>query len=88
MVVNFMGDSENIVDEINSYAAGKPILLIFGDLIGSSSLESIANMYTVEARHMTMSMVFLIQKVFVNCEQYRKKSPAQLGTAQMGFDLN
>ena len=49
-------------------------LVIFDDLIGSSSLKSIANLFTVDARHMNMSMVFLTQKMFVNCEHFRQIS--------------
>ena len=50
------------------------ILVIFDDLISSSYLKSIANLFTVDARHMNMSMVFLTQKMFVNCEQLRQIS--------------
>ena len=66
--VNFMEDNDNIVDGIKSTVSGQPILVIFEDLIGSSFLKSIDNQFTVDARHMNMSMVFLTQKMFVNCE--------------------
>merc|ERR1711954_273984 len=36
--VNFMKDSENIIDNIKSAAKGQPVLVIFDDLIGSKSL--------------------------------------------------
>ena len=62
MGVNFMEDNDNIVDDIKSTVSGQPILVIFDDLIGSSSLKSIANLFTVDARHMNMSIVFLTQK--------------------------
>ena len=55
MGVNFMGDNDNIVDDIKSTVSGQPILVIFDDLIGSSSLKSIANLFTVDARHMNMT---------------------------------
>ena len=74
MGVNFMEDNDNIVDDIKSTVSGQPILVIFDDLIGSSSLKSIANLFTVDARHMNMSMVFLTQKMFVNCEHIRQIS--------------
>ena len=74
MGVNFMEDNDNIVDDIKSAVSGQPILVIFDDLIGSSSLKSIANLFTVDARHMNMSMVFLTQKMFVNCEHFRQIS--------------
>ena len=72
--VNFMEDNDNIVDDIKSTVSGQSILVIFDDLIGSSSLKSIANLFTVDARHMNISMVFLTQKMFVNCEHFRQIS--------------
>ena len=39
-VINFMEDSEEIVNEIKSYATGQPMLVIVDDFIGSSSLKS------------------------------------------------
>ena len=69
-----MEENDNIVDDIKSTVSGQSILVIFDDLIGSSSLKSIANLFTVDARHMNMSMVFLTQKMFVNCEHFRQIS--------------
>ena len=57
--VNFMEDNNNIVDDIKSTVSGQSILVIFDDLISSPSLKNIANLFTVDARHMNMSMVFL-----------------------------
>ena len=75
MGVNFMEDSENIVDEIKSHAKGQPMLGIFDDLIDSSSLKRIANLFTVDARHMNISMVFLTQKRFFNnCDHFSQTS--------------
>ena len=74
MGVNFMEDNDNIVDDIKCTVSGQPILVIFDDLIGSSSLKTIANLFTVDARHMNISMVFLTQKMFVNCEHFRQIS--------------
>ena len=71
MGVDFMKDNENIVDEIISHAKGQPMLVISDDLIGSSFLKSIANLFTVDATHMNMSMVFLTQKRFVYCDHLR-----------------
>ena len=55
-----MEDSKNIVDESKSYVTGQPMLVVFDDLIDSSTLKHLANLFTVDARHMNMSMVFLI----------------------------
>merc|ERR1711954_157810 len=72
--VNFMKDSENIIDNIKSAAKGQPVLVIFDDLVGSKSLKNIADMFTVDARHMNISMVFLTQRLFVNDEYFRQIS--------------
>ena len=64
--VNFKEDNDNIVHDIKSNVTGEPTLIIFDDLIGSSSLKEIANLFTVDARHMNMSLVFLTQRMFVN----------------------
>ena len=61
-----MEDNDNIVNTIKSSVSGQSILAVFDDLIGSSSLKTIANLFKVDARHMNMSMVFLTQKMFVN----------------------
>ena len=55
-------------------ARGQPILVIFDDLIGSKSLPEIANMFTVDARHLNISMAFLSQRMFVNDEYFRQIS--------------
>ena len=43
-------------------------------MINSKSLASIANLFTVDGRHMNMSMVFLTQRMFVNDEYFRQIS--------------
>ena len=72
--VNFKEDHNNIVNDIKSSVSGEPTLIIFDDLIGSSSLKEIANLFTVDARHMNMSLVFLTQRMFVNDESFRQIS--------------
>ena len=72
--VNFKIDHDNIVDDIKSNVSGEPTLIIFDDLIGSSSLKEIANLFTVDARHMNMSLDFLTQRMFVNDESFRQMS--------------
>ena len=64
----------NIIENIKSTAQGQPILVIFDDLIGSNSLQNIADMFTVDARHLNISMVFLTQRLFVNDEYFRQIS--------------
>ena len=70
----FMQDEKNIIDKIKEYATGVPILVVFDDMINSSSLSDLASLFTVDARHMNMSLVFLTQRMFVNDEHFRQIS--------------
>ena len=70
----FLEDQKNIVDKIKEYATGAPILIVFDDMINSSSLSELAPLFTVDARHMNMSLVFLTQRMFVNDEYFRQIS--------------
>merc|ERR1711954_637307 len=72
--VNFMEDNENIVNNIKSSVTGESMHVIFDDLIGATSLKNIANLFTVDARHMNMSLIFLTQGMFVNDETFRQIS--------------
>merc|ERR1712081_129010 len=72
--VNFIEDNDNVVNNIKSRVSGQPMLVIFDDLIGSSSLKNIANLFTVDATHMNISLVFLTQRMFVNDESFRQIS--------------
>ena len=51
-----------------------PILVIFDDMINSKSINDIAPLFTVDARHMNMSLIFLSQRIFVNNEYFRQIS--------------
>ena len=54
-----MEDNDNVVNNIKSSVSVQSILIIFDDLIGSPSLKTIANLFTVDARHMNISLVFV-----------------------------
>ena len=70
----FMEDSENGIQNIKDVAQGQGIFVIFDDLINSKSLVDIATLFTVDGRHMNMSMAFLSQRMFVNNEYFRQIS--------------
>ena len=53
---------------------GAPTLVVFDDMINSKSLATLAPLFTVDARHMNMSLVFLTQRMFVNDEYFRQIS--------------
>ena len=83
--VNFKVVHDNIVDDIKSSVTGEPALIIFDDLIGSSSLKEIANLFTVDARHMNMSLVFLTQRMFINDESFRQISQNDTQTTEQSY---
>ena len=70
----FIEDNENIIQQIKEVALGQRIFVIFDDLINSKSLADIATLFTVDARHMNISMAFLTQRMFVNNEHFRQIS--------------
>jgi len=70
----FLEDCESILEKIQERATGQPVLVIFDDLINSKSLVDIATLFTVDGRHMNMSLVFLTQRMFVNNEHFRQIS--------------
>ena len=70
----FIQDSDNILNQIKELALGQPIFVIFDDLINSKSLPDIATLFTVDGRHLNMSMAFLTQRMFVNNESFQQIS--------------
>ena len=74
VVHEFIEDDENIIHQIKEIALGQRIFIIFDDLINSKSLVDIATLFTVDGRHMNMSMAFLSQRMFVNNEHFRQIS--------------
>ena len=74
VVDGFIEDNENVVHQIKELALGQRVFVIFDDLINSKSLVDIATLFTVDGRHMNMSMAFLTQRMFVNNEHFRQIS--------------
>ena len=70
----FVEDNVNVVQHIKEVSVGQRIFVIFDDLINSKSLVDIATLFTVDGRHMNMSMAFLSQRMFVNNEYFRQIS--------------
>ena len=74
MIDYFVQDDGDITEKIKKMANGKPTLVVFDDLINSKSLSGIAKLFTVDARHMNLSLIFLSQRLFVNDEYFRQIS--------------
>ena len=70
----FLEDCESILAKIQERATGQSMLVVFDDLLNSKSLVDIATLFTVDGRHMNMSLVFLTQRMFVNNEPFRQIS--------------
>ena len=70
----FIKDDDNLESNIMKYASGRKPFIIFDDLISSSSLPFIANLFTVKGRHNNMSLAFLTQRMFVNNEFFKQIS--------------
>lgn len=70
----FVEDNENVIQQIKEVSLGQKIFVIFDDLINSRSLSDMAALFTVDGRHMNMSMAFLSQRMFVNNEYFRQIS--------------
>ena len=70
----FLEDKDDLNEKITTYTAGKSTLIIFDDLINSKSIINIAPLFTVDGRHLKMSLIFLSQRMFVNNEHFRQIS--------------
>ena len=70
----FIEDSEDLEKQLFENIKSPSSLVVFDDLINSKSLPFIAKLFTVDARHKNMSMVFVSQKMFVNNDNFRQIS--------------
>ena len=50
------------------------LIVVFDDLILSKNLSGIAAYFAIQARHLNLSLLFLSQKLFINCNYYRQIS--------------
>ena len=74
IVNRFIEDTGNVINQIKELAVGQSICVVFDDLLNSDSLSEISNLFTVDGRHLNMSLVFLTQRMFVNNEHFRQIS--------------
>ena len=65
---------ETAIDKVLTLAKSNKLLVIFDDLIHSDLLKDIAKLFTIDGRHMKMSLVFLTQRLFVQNEFYKQIS--------------
>ena len=74
MVNEFKSDTENILNDIREQASEKSLLVIFDDLLNCNHISQIAELFTVDGRHLGISSIFLTQRMFVNNEYFRQIS--------------
>ena len=67
-------DCDNLKEKLLELAHGESMLVIFDDLINSSSLPTIANLFVVDGRHSNLSMIFLSQKLFIKNDYFHQIS--------------
>ena len=72
IVHHFIKDDEDIFIKIQEISHGKRTLVVFDDCMNSTSLPTIAKLFTVDSRHMGLSLVFLSQRLFKNDESFRQ----------------
>ena len=70
--VMFLLDNENIIDQVKQLKS--PSFVIFDDMLNSTNLKAVAELYTVHGRHLNLSLAFLSQKLFLNNDYFRQIS--------------
>ena len=75
MGVDFLvQDGPNLKQHLLQIAQGRSMLCIFDDLINSTSLGDLGDLFVVDGRHLNLSLVFISQRIFVNSEEFRQIS--------------
>ena len=57
-------DGPHLKERLFEIAMGRPMLVIFDDMMNSTSLKELADLFTVHGRHHNLSMIFLSQQVY------------------------
>lgn len=61
-----------IIEQIKEIKS--PAFIIFDDMLNSSNLKAVAQIFTVHGRHLNLSLAFLTQRLFHNNEYFRQIS--------------
>ena len=57
-------DGPHLKERLFEIAMGRPMLVIFDDMMNSTSLKELADLFTVHGRHHNLSMIFLSQQLY------------------------
>ena len=74
LITVFIQEQEDLLEKIKEHLSDQPSLIVFDDLINSKSLKNIAQLFVGDGRHLSMSLIFLSQRLFVNDEYFRQIS--------------
>jgi len=69
----FIKDNSELISQVKKHGT-KNSLIIFDDMINTSNMRQIAELYTVQIRHRNLNAIFLTQKLFINDEFFRQIS--------------
>ena len=72
MGVEFIEENDNILELVKDL--GTSAFIIFDDMLNSTNLKSVAQIFTVHGRHLNLSLAFLSQRLFNNNEHFRQIS--------------
>ena len=67
-------DGANLKERLMRLAQGRSMLVIFDDFLISPNLGELAELFTVDARHLKLSLIFITQRMFSNSNEFRQIS--------------
>ena len=70
--VHFIENNDMIIEQIKEFDT--PALVIFDDMLNSTNLKAVAQLFTVYGRHLNLCLAFLTQRLFNNKEFVRQIS--------------
>ena len=73
--VHFIENNDMIIEQIKEFDT--PALVIFDDMLNSTNLKAVAQLFTVYGRHLNLCLAFLTQRLFNNNEFAANKSPSR-----------
>ena len=71
LVDYFIEDDNDLEKNIKKYSENKSVLLVLDDMMNSKNLKYFMQLFTVQARHNAMSVIFISQKLFAGDEMVR-----------------
>ena len=69
----FINDNSNLLKQIEKFG-NRNTLIIFDDMLNTSNMKQIAELYSVQIRHRNLNSIFLTQKLFINDDFFRQIS--------------